>query len=88
MVGQRAGRRATRESFGTDGGRYYEGGWRADLKHGRGLYVARDGTRFEGEWFEGNKCGEGRAAETHNPPLKHIHTSVKAGGYTNTYCDL
>ena len=53
------GRLGWPESFGTDGGRYYEGGWRADLKHGRGLYVARDGTRFEGEWFEGNKCGEG-----------------------------
>ena len=24
-----------------------------------GVYVARDGTRFEGEWFEGNKCNSG-----------------------------
>jgi hypothetical protein len=30
----------------------YEGEWKDDKAHGKGIYYHNDGARYEGEWYE------------------------------------
>jgi hypothetical protein len=39
---------------------WYEGQMLADLHHGRGVFELEDGSRYEGEWRWGQRCGRGR----------------------------
>jgi hypothetical protein len=46
---------------GRDGGRMcrYEGHFRDDFRHGRGIFECANGTRYEGEWMCDERCGQG-----------------------------
>jgi hypothetical protein len=41
-------------------GRYYEGEYFNDKKHGYGIYKWVDGKIYEGGWFEGHQDGKGK----------------------------
>jgi hypothetical protein len=45
-------------------GDYYEGEYRHDQRHGKGLYLSTDGARYEGDWFEGKMHGLGRHVDS------------------------
>ena len=37
----------------------YEGDWRGDKQHGRGVWVGVSGDRYEGDWRDGKQHGRG-----------------------------
>ena len=39
--------------------RQYEGKWKNDKKHGRGVITWTDGSKYDGEWIEDKRCGVG-----------------------------
>jgi len=40
-------------------GATYEGDWKNDLQHGKGVEFWNDNSRYEGEYFKGKKHGMG-----------------------------
>ena len=38
---------------------YYEGEFKEDCKHGKGIYKFKDGSSFNGEWYYDKYWGEG-----------------------------
>ena len=37
----------------------YEGTWKDDKQHGKGIEIWPDNAKYEGEYFDGKKHGEG-----------------------------
>jgi len=40
-------------------GDIYEGEWKDDAMHGKGLYIFSNGKRYKGDWYEGDMHGKG-----------------------------
>ena len=43
----------------------FEGQWRGNVKHGKGIQVFEDGAVYTGEWANGIRMGAGKMTNSH-----------------------
>ena len=48
------------QCFDQNGNLIYEGQWKNNLIHGKGIYIWNEGKRYEGEFMHGKKHGKGK----------------------------
>ena len=56
--GLRNGKGRITWTTGPSNGHIYEGEWKDDAMHGKGLYIFTNGKRYKGDWFEGDMHGK------------------------------
>ena len=41
-------------------GNEYNGDWKDDVRHGKGIFNENSGSRYDGDWFNDQKHGKGK----------------------------
>ena len=57
--GLRNGKGRITWTVGDSKGNIYEGEWKDNAMHGKGLYIFTNGRRYKGDWYEGDMHGQG-----------------------------